>query len=68
MVRRPYRVIVSSLIVATYTFMIAIELWRERRRPLFQRWPAIFVPMLHGAMFLFPMALASLLLFDRRGS
>src|SRR6185437_7988372 len=62
-----YRVIVSSLIVATYTFMIAAELWRERRKPLIKRWPAIFVPMLHGAIFLFPMALASLS-FDLDGS
>jgi diguanylate cyclase (GGDEF)-like protein len=54
------RVVVSSLIVATYTFLTAVELWRERRRPLIRRWPAIFVPMLHGAIFLFPMALASL--------
>lgn len=56
----PARVIVSSLIVAIYTFMTAIELWRERRKSLLRRWPAIFVPMLHGAIFLFPMALASL--------
>ena len=62
-----YRVIVSSLIVAIYTFMIAVELWRERRKPLIRRWPAIFVPMLHGAIFLFPMALASLS-FDLDGS
>lgn len=62
-----YRVIVSSLIVAIYTFMIAAELWRERRKPLLRRWPAIFVPMLHGAIFLFPMALASLSL-DLDGS
>jgi len=59
------RVVVSSLIVASYTFLIAAELWRERRKPLIRRWPAIFVPMLHGAIFLFPMALASLSLdFD----
>jgi len=62
-----YRVIVSSLIVAVYTFMIAAELWRERRKPLIRRWPAIFVPMLHGAIFLFPMTLASLSL-DLDGS
>ena len=61
------RVIVSSLIVATYTFLIAAELWRERRKPLIRRWPAIFVPMLHGAIFLFPMTLASLS-FDLSGS
>jgi len=54
------RVIASALIVATYTFLTATELWRERRKPLLRRWPAIFVPMLHGAIFLFPMALATL--------
>jgi diguanylate cyclase (GGDEF)-like protein len=54
------RVLASSLIIATYTFLIAAELWRERRKPLIRRWPAVFVPMLHGAIFLFPMALASL--------
>jgi diguanylate cyclase (GGDEF)-like protein len=56
----PARIILSSLIVATYTFLIAAELSRERRRPLRRRWPALFVPMLHGAIFLCPVALASL--------
>ena len=54
------RILVSSLIVAGYTFLIAIELWRERRQLLIRRWPALFVPMLHGAIFLFPVALATL--------
>jgi diguanylate cyclase (GGDEF)-like protein len=54
------RVVMSAVIVATYTFLTAAELWRERRKPLIRRWPAIFVPMLHGAIFLFPMTLASL--------
>ena len=54
------RIFVSSLIVAGYTFLIAIELWRERRQLLIRRWPALFVPMLHGAIFLFPVALATL--------
>jgi len=54
------RLIVSSLIVATYTFLTAAELWRERRKSLIRRWPASLVPMLHGAIFLFPIALASL--------
>jgi diguanylate cyclase (GGDEF)-like protein len=61
------RIVASSLIVATYTFLIAAELWRERRKPLIRRWPAIFVPMLHGAIFLFPMVLATQSL-DRYGS
>jgi diguanylate cyclase (GGDEF)-like protein len=54
------RLMMSSLIVATYTFLTAAELWRERRKSLIRRWPAIFVPMLHGAIFLFPVALAGL--------
>jgi diguanylate cyclase (GGDEF)-like protein len=53
------RIMLSSVIVAIYTFMIAAELWRERRKSLIRRWPALFVPMLHGAIFLFPVALAS---------
>jgi diguanylate cyclase (GGDEF)-like protein len=54
------RVVVSALIVASYTFLTASELWRERRKSLIRRWPALFVPMLHGAIFLFPVALATL--------
>ena len=50
------RLVVSALIVACYAFLTAAELWRERRKTLLRRWPAIFVPMLHGAIFLFPVA------------
>jgi diguanylate cyclase (GGDEF)-like protein len=59
------RIVLSSVIVASYTFATAAELWRERRKTLRRRWPAIFVPMLHGAVFLFPIPLASLLPADR---
>jgi diguanylate cyclase (GGDEF)-like protein len=58
------RIVLSSCIVATYTFLTAAELWRERRRHLLRRWPAIFVPMLHGAVFLCPIPLAGLLPAD----
>jgi diguanylate cyclase (GGDEF)-like protein len=54
------RFVVGSLIVAGYTFMTAAELRQERRKSLIRRWPAAFVPMLHGAIFLFPVALATL--------
>lgn len=54
------RLVVSSLIVASYTFLTAAELWRERRKAVRQQWPAIFVPILHGVVFLFPVALAGL--------
>ena len=55
------RIVLSSFIVATYTFLTAAELWRERRKHLLRRWPAIFVPMLHGLVFLCPIPLASVL-------
>ncbi|HEY6254246.1 MAG TPA: GGDEF domain-containing protein [Xanthobacteraceae bacterium] len=55
------RIVLASVIVASYTFLTASELWRERRKALRLRWPALFVPMLHGAVFLFPIPLASLL-------
>jgi diguanylate cyclase (GGDEF)-like protein len=55
------RIVLSSCIVAIYTFLTAAELWRERRRHLLRRWPAIFVPMLHGMVFLCPIPLASVL-------
>jgi diguanylate cyclase (GGDEF)-like protein len=54
------RIMLASVIIAAYTFMIAAELWRERRKSLIRRWPTLFVPALHGAIFLFPVALASL--------
>jgi diguanylate cyclase (GGDEF)-like protein len=54
------RIVLSSLIVSSYTFLTAAELWRERRRKLIRRWPALFVPIMHGAVFLFPIPLASL--------
>jgi len=59
------RIMLSSLIVSTYTFLTAAELWRERRKNLMRRWPAIFVPILHGAVFLFPIPLAGLLPAER---
>jgi diguanylate cyclase (GGDEF)-like protein len=54
------RIVVSALIIAGYTFLTAVELRRERRKSFIRRWPAMFVPMLHGAVILFPAALASL--------
>ncbi|TMJ26535.1 MAG: GGDEF domain-containing protein [Alphaproteobacteria bacterium] len=58
------RIVLSSLIVSAYTFLTAAELWRERRKSVLRRWPAIFVPLLHGAVFLIPIPLASLLSAD----
>jgi diguanylate cyclase (GGDEF)-like protein len=54
------RLVMSSMIVAAYTFLTATELWRERRKAVRRQWPTIFVPILHGMVFLFPVALAAL--------
>ena len=59
------RITLSSFIVSAYTFLTAAELWRERRKHLLRRWPAIFVPMLHGLVFLCPIPLASVLPDDK---
>jgi diguanylate cyclase (GGDEF)-like protein len=59
------RIVLSSVIVATYTFLSATELWRERRKTVLRRWPAVFVPILHGTVFLLPIPLASLLPAER---
>lgn len=48
------RVGLGALMVGCYTFVIAWELWRERRKSLFSRTAAIIVPGLHAAIFLMP--------------
>src|SRR5882672_962389 len=37
-----HRVILASVIASAYTFLAAAELWRERRKALINRWPALF--------------------------
>jgi GGDEF domain-containing protein len=59
------RAVAASVIIFAYVFLTAAELWRERRRALIRRWPALFVPVLHGAVFLFPLPIASLLPSER---
>jgi diguanylate cyclase (GGDEF)-like protein len=60
----PARIVLSSIIVATYTMLTSAELRRERRKHLLRRWSAIFMPILHGAVFLAPIPLASALPAD----
>ena len=47
--------------VAAYTFFIAFELWRERRKSLYSRTAAIVVPCLHAAIFLMPLGMRAFL-------
>jgi diguanylate cyclase (GGDEF)-like protein len=51
------RIGLGVLVVAGYTFIIAFELWRERRKSLFSRTAAIVVPCLHAAVFLMPLGM-----------
>ena len=53
------RVIVSSLIIATYAVLTAGELQRERRRPK-SKIRLIVIPVLHGVIFLSPILTTSL--------
>ena len=53
--------ILGALIVPIYTFFIAIELWRERRRTRYSRAAAIVVPSLHAGIFLVPLAMRAIL-------
>ncbi len=55
------RLAVAAAIVAAYTFIVAFELWRERRKSFFSRTAAIFVPGLHAMIFLMPIAMQALL-------
>ncbi|MEI9805465.1 MAG: GGDEF domain-containing protein [Pseudolabrys sp.] len=51
------RIGLGAAIVALYTFSIAYELWRERRKSFYSRTAAIVVPCLHAAIFLMPLAM-----------
>jgi diguanylate cyclase (GGDEF)-like protein len=46
------RMLVSSTIIATYSWMTAYEFWLGREEPLVSRWPAIFMLFAHGALFM----------------
>jgi diguanylate cyclase (GGDEF)-like protein len=52
------RVVLSSLIIATYAALTALELRRERRNPKIAKLRAMIVPVLHGAVFLSPVLAA----------
>lgn len=51
------RTALGAVLVAAYTFVIAFELWRERRKSLFSRTAAFIVPSLHAGIFLLPLAM-----------
>ena len=55
------RALLSSAIVAAYTWLTAYEFWRGRSEPLVSRWPVIFMLFAHGALFLLRTPLSQIL-------
>ena len=55
------RIALGAVVVAIYTFCIAFELGRERRKSLYSKTAAIVVPFLHAAIFLMPLAMRAFL-------
>ena len=55
------RMTIGAGIVAIYAGLTASELWTERRRTLQKRWPAVVVPVLHGAVLMLPILLGDFL-------
>src|SRR6476661_11161524 len=53
------RVLITSGIITTYTWLTAYEFWRGRNEALVSRWPAIFMLFAHGALFLLRTPLGS---------
>ena len=51
------RIALGAVVVAGYTFAIAFELGRERRKALYSPTRMIVVPCLHAGIFLLPLAL-----------
>jgi diguanylate cyclase (GGDEF)-like protein len=55
------RMLLGASIVAFYAALTAGELWRERRKSLRARWPAIAIPVMHGAVLMLPIILGDML-------
>jgi diguanylate cyclase (GGDEF)-like protein len=55
------RVLISSGIITSYTWLTAYEFWRGRSEPLVSRWPAIFMLFAHGSLFLLRTPLGAML-------
>ena len=53
----PLRAIIGAALVAGYAAMTANELWAERRKEMQARWPAVFIPAMHGIVLMLPILL-----------
>ena len=54
------RMLLGAGLVALYAALTAGELWRERRKSLRARWPAIAVPLMHGAVLMLPIVMGDM--------
>ena len=54
------RMMLGAGIVAIYAALTAGDLWRERRKSLRARWPAIIVPLMHGAVLMLPIVMGDM--------
>ncbi|WP_458760800.1 diguanylate cyclase [Afipia sp. TerB] len=61
------RMTLGAAIVAVYAALTATELWRERRKSLRSRWPAVIVPMLHGMVLMMPILISDLVIAQGGG-
>ncbi|MBN8964236.1 MAG: GGDEF domain-containing protein [Rhizobiales bacterium] len=51
------RPVFSSIVIASYAFLTAFELRRERRRELASHWLGVAIPLLHSVVFLAPVVI-----------
>ncbi|RTL50355.1 MAG: GGDEF domain-containing protein [Bradyrhizobiaceae bacterium] len=56
-----WRMTLGAAIVAAYAALTATELLRERRKTMRARWPALFVPLLHGAVLMLPIVVSDVM-------
>jgi diguanylate cyclase (GGDEF)-like protein len=54
------RMMLGAGIVAIYASLTAAELWRERRKGVRARWPAIAIPVMHGAVLMLPIVMGDM--------
>ncbi len=54
------RMMLGAGIVAIYASLTAAELWRERRKGVRARWPAIAIPVMHGAVLMLPIVMGDI--------
>ncbi|HEY0234418.1 MAG TPA: GGDEF domain-containing protein, partial [Afipia sp.] len=57
-----WRMTLGAGVISAYAALTATELLRERRKAMRARWPAMFVPLLHGVVLMLPIVISDLLL------